>query len=87
MSTNVDRGPQAGAASPPPPSLRLNGWKEIANRLGKGVRTAQRWEKAYGLPVRRIGRDGGEIATLLACFLPSSVWQSTPGADRDADRG
>jgi len=40
---------------------RLDGWKEIANHLGKGVRTVQRWEKVYGLPVRRIGDPGGEI--------------------------
>jgi hypothetical protein len=30
----------------------LNGWKEIANHLGRGVRTIQRWE-SLGLPVRR----------------------------------
>ena len=30
----------------------LNGWKDIANYLGRGVRTVQRWE-ALGLPVRR----------------------------------
>ena len=30
----------------------LNGWKEIAQHLGRGVRTIQRWE-AFGLPVRR----------------------------------
>jgi len=40
---------------------RLNGWKEIAFHLGKGTRTVQRWEKLYGLPVHRIGREGGEI--------------------------
>jgi hypothetical protein len=40
---------------------RLNGWKEIAAHLGKGVRTVQRWERDYGLPIRRIGRPGGEI--------------------------
>jgi hypothetical protein len=40
---------------------RLNGWKEIALHLGKGARTVQRWEKLYGLPVHRIGREGGEI--------------------------
>jgi hypothetical protein len=40
---------------------RLNGWKEIAGHLGKGTRTAQRWEKEYGLPVHRVGREGGEI--------------------------
>jgi hypothetical protein len=49
--------------SPLPPAAprRLNGWKEIAAHLGKGVRTVQRWEAEYGLPVRRIGREGGEI--------------------------
>jgi len=40
---------------------RLSGWKEIALHLGKGTRTVQRWEKLYGLPVHRIGREGGEI--------------------------
>ncbi len=30
----------------------LNGWKEIANYMGRGVRTVQRWE-SLGLPVRR----------------------------------
>lgn len=33
----------------------LNGWKEIANHLGRGVRTIQRWE-SLGLPVRRPNR-------------------------------
>lgn len=32
----------------------LNSWKEVANYLGRGVRTVQRWEK-LGLPVRRLG--------------------------------
>lgn len=31
----------------------LTSWKEIANHLGKGVRTVQRWEQQFGLPVRR----------------------------------
>jgi hypothetical protein len=31
----------------------LNSWKEIATYLGRGVRTAQRWER-LGLPVRRV---------------------------------
>ena len=40
---------------------RLNSWKEIAEYLGKDVRTVIRWEKARGLPVHRIpgpGRPG-----------------------------
>src|SRR3954464_12679793 len=31
----------------------LNSWKEISNYIGRGVRTVQRWEKDFGLPVRR----------------------------------
>jgi hypothetical protein len=40
---------------------RLNGWKEIAGYLDKSVRTVQRWEHEYQLPVHRVGREGGEI--------------------------
>jgi hypothetical protein len=36
----------------------LNGWKEIAAFLGKGVRTAQRWEIELGLPIQRLGEKG-----------------------------
>lgn len=31
----------------------LTSWKEIANFMGKGVRTVQRWEATLGLPVIR----------------------------------
>ena len=31
----------------------LNGWKEIATYLGRGVRTVQRWEVLYKMPVHR----------------------------------
>jgi hypothetical protein len=31
----------------------LNSWKEIATYLGRGVRTAQRWEEELHLPVHR----------------------------------
>lgn len=31
----------------------LTSWKDIAQYVGKGVRTVQRWEKELGLPVRR----------------------------------
>lgn len=40
----------------------LNGWKEIAGYLGKGVRTAQRYERNFALPVRRpSGRSEGAV--------------------------
>ena len=31
----------------------LSSWKDIAEYLGRGIRTAQRWEQSLGLPVRR----------------------------------
>jgi phage terminase Nu1 subunit (DNA packaging protein) len=31
----------------------LTSWKEIASYFGKGVRTVQRWERQFGMPVRR----------------------------------
>jgi len=34
-------------------STVLSSWKDIARYLGKGVRTVQRWERHFGLPVRR----------------------------------
>jgi hypothetical protein len=34
----------------------LQTWKEIATELNCGIRTAQRWERTLGLPVRRLGK-------------------------------
>lgn len=31
----------------------LTSWKEIGAYMGRGVRTVQRWEQHFGLPVRR----------------------------------
>ena len=46
---------------PEPPQF-LSGWKEIANYLGKGVRTVQRYERQLGLPVRRpAGKPRGSV--------------------------
>ena len=36
-------------------------WKEIAAYLGKGVRTVQRWECKFGLPVRRPNRSSRSV--------------------------
>ncbi len=41
----------------------LNGWKEIAAYLGRGVRTIQRWEQALELPVHR-PRNGPRSACM-----------------------
>lgn len=42
----------------------LSGWKDIANYLGKGVRTVQRYERELNLPVRRpSGKSKGSVIT------------------------
>jgi len=38
---------------------RLGSWKEIAQYLGRTVRTVQRWEKTSDLPVRRVHHQSG----------------------------
>jgi hypothetical protein len=46
-------------------SPTLTSWKEIAQYVGKGVRTVQRWELEMGLPVRRPkGRSKGVLFAL-----------------------
>jgi hypothetical protein len=44
---------------------RLDGWKEIAGYLGRSVRTAHRWEKRLGLPVRRVEGEKADIVYAL----------------------
>ena len=45
----------------------LSGWKDIANYLGKGVRTVQRYERQLGLPVRRpAGKPWGSVVATRA---------------------
>jgi hypothetical protein len=41
------------AGIPETDALALTSWKDIAQYMGKGVRTVQRWEQEFGLPVRR----------------------------------
>jgi len=65
----------------------LNGWKEIASHLGRGVRTAQRWEK-FGLPVHR--PSGHSRAAVYAISAELEAWlQNTTAAlplDGDTER-
>ena len=44
---------------------QLSGWKEIAAYLWRSVRTVQRWEKDFGLPVRRFGLSKPESVFAL----------------------
>lgn len=49
------------------PAQFLSGWKNIARYLDKGVRTVQRYERDFGLPVRRpAGRPRGSVVATKA---------------------
>ncbi len=48
---------------------QIQGWKEIAACLGRDERTAKRWEKQRGLPVRRIPGGGRANVYLLRSEL------------------
>jgi predicted DNA-binding transcriptional regulator AlpA len=50
----------------------LSGWKEIANYLGKGVRTVQRYERELGFPVRRPA--GKSHAAVIATRAEVDAW-------------
>jgi len=50
----------------------LNGWKEIASHVQRGVRTVQRWERELGFPVRRLGNRAR--APVLAASEEVDQW-------------
>lgn len=52
--------------------MPLNGWKEIAAHIGRGVRTAQRWEELHGLPVRRPA--GAPRSAVFALEAELDLW-------------
>jgi hypothetical protein len=75
-----------------PPKF-LSGWKDIANYLGKGVRTVQRYESELGLPVRRpAGKPRGSVvatrpeldAWVSASPIREAFRLSRPPLDHDA---
>ena len=51
----------------------LSSWKDIAVYLGKGVRTVQRWEQEYGLPVRRVKLSGSKTP-IMALAIELDAW-------------
>jgi len=50
----------------------LNSWKEIADYLGRGVRTIQRWERELSLPVHR--PYGQSRSPVVASRSELDVW-------------
>jgi hypothetical protein len=43
------------------PNLLLRSWKDIAQYMGTCVKTVQRWEHAFDLPVRRVQPGKGSV--------------------------
>jgi hypothetical protein len=77
----------ANDAMSTPPSV-LTGWQEIASYLGKSIRTAQRWERNFKLPVRRPTRTSSRTVTASPAELDSwFVRQWSHKKDTDAGPG
>lgn len=72
-----DSAPHQNAAA------RLDGWKEIAQYLGRNVRTVQRWERELQLPVRRMGASKG--ASVFALRSEIDAWLSAQNLSSDFD--
>lgn len=63
----------------------LTSWRDIADYMGKGVRTVQRWEQDFDLPVHR-----GESRPRKAILARSSeldAWATNCCETRSADSG
>jgi hypothetical protein len=63
----------------------LTSWKDIAQYVGKGVRTVQRWESEFGFPIRRI--KPGRKSVVLAIPAEIDAWlqaQQFPDGQLDA---
>lgn len=54
----------------------LSGWKEIANYLGRGVRSVQRYEREMGLPIHRPA--GKSLAAVIAIKTEIDEWITAP---------
>lgn len=62
-------------SSAEPAENLLNSWKEIACYLDRGVRTVQRWEAHFGLPVRRL--RGKSRSAVIAMRSDLDQWLRT----------
>lgn len=64
----------------------LNSWKEIAVYMGRSERTVQRWEKCFGLPVRRPA--GKSRSAVIALPSELQAWfRTTPASGQDLNIG
>lgn len=63
----------------------LTSWKDIARYMGKGVRTVQRWEMDFGLPVRR--PQGSNKKAVLARPSDLDAWVALRCTSRAQQQG
>ena len=61
----------------------LSGWKEIANYLGMGVRTVQRYEREQRLPIYR---PAGKCSSVIAIQAELDRWVKQIPAQTDERR-
>ena len=68
----------------------LTSWKDIAQYLGKGVRTVQRWEVDFGLPVRRPDNAARHVVIALPDEIDEWVrrqsWVHEKHSEPDVER-
>ena len=67
-----------------PEAAVFSSWKEIAVYLAKGVRTVQRWEHEYGLPVRRCA-NGAKKSGVIAAPREIDAWVQARPFQNDAN--
>jgi len=60
----------------------LRSWKEISAYTGVSIRTLQRWERAFGLPVRRVSTKRGSVVFAFRSEL--DFWLRTRSKDAEA---
>jgi hypothetical protein len=59
-----------------PQPRKLDGWKAIADYLGRDERTALRWHKERGMPVHHV--PGGKSGTVFALSDELDAWLTKP---------
>ena len=60
----------------------LRTWRDIASYTGVSIRTLQRWERDFGLPVRRVSTKRGSVVFAFRSEL--DIWLRTRSKDAEA---
>jgi len=75
----------------PDPALvgsdRLDSWKAVAEYLGRDVATVRRWEKASGLPIRRVAGSRGHSVFAYRSEIDAWLRQPLSKSGDDKTRG